>query len=58
MHMYMSPDLELLYPIKAFCTWACITVSAQEEQMYLYFQSDCKIESLFASSLTPLQLSG
>lgn len=57
MHI-LSPDLELLHPIKAPCTWAPRTVSTQEQQIYLCFQSGHKIESLFVSSLTPLQLSG
>lgn len=55
---FLSPDLELLHPIKASCPWAHRTVSTQEQQIYLCFQSAHKIESLFVSSLTPLQLSG
>lgn len=55
---YISPDLELLHPIKASCPWAHSTVSTQEQQIYLCFQSGHKIESLFVCSLTPLQLSG
>lgn len=55
---YVSPDLELLHPIKASCTWAHRTVSSQGQQIYLCFQTGHKIESLFVSSLTPSQLSG